>query len=81
MRTATSPTTTRSPGFRCPAIKAALDKGAAVMVTSHLGRPKEGEFKPEDSLAPVAKRLEELLGRPVRLQADYLDGGFPAGPG
>ncbi len=64
-----------------PAIKAALDKGAAVMVTSHLGRPKEGEFKPEDSLAPVAKRLEELLGRPVRLQADYLDGGFPLAPG
>ena len=44
-----------------PAIRTALDKGAAVMVTSHLGRPKEGEFKPEDSLAPVAKRLQELL--------------------
>ena len=46
-----------------PAIRTALDAGAAVMVTSHLGRPTEGEFKPEDSLAPVAKRLGELLGR------------------
>ena len=46
-----------------PGIRHALDKGAAVMVTSHLGRPKEGEFRPEDSLAPVAKRLGELLGR------------------
>ena len=45
-----------------PAIQMALDAGAAVMVTSHLGRPTEGEFKPEDSLAPVAKRLGELLG-------------------
>src|SRR5574339_693520 len=44
-----------------PAIKHALDQGAAVMVTSHLGRPTEGELKPEDSLAPVAKRLGELL--------------------
>ena len=50
-----------------PAIKLALDAGAAVMVTSHLGRPTEGEFKPEDSLAPVAKRLGELLGREVPL--------------
>jgi phosphoglycerate kinase len=41
----------------------ALDAGAAVMVTSHLGRPTEGDFKPEDSLAPVAARLGELLGR------------------
>ena len=46
-----------------PAIQMALDAGAAVMVTSHLGRPTEGAFKPEDSLAPVAKRLSELLGR------------------
>ena len=45
-----------------PCIRMALDAGAAVMVTSHLGRPTEGEFKPEDSLAPVAKRLGELLG-------------------
>ncbi|SAL09054.1 phosphoglycerate kinase [Caballeronia cordobensis] len=57
-----------------PAIKAALDAGAAVMVTSHLGRPTEGQFKPEDSLAPVAKRLSELLGRDVPLVADWVDG-------
>ena len=49
-----------------PAIRQAPDAGAAVMVTSHLGRPTEGEFKPEDSLAPVAKRLSELLGSNVR---------------
>ena len=48
-----------------PAIEMALKAGAAVMVTSHLGRPTEGEFKPADSLAPVAKRLGELLGRDV----------------
>ncbi|MCD6664778.1 MAG: phosphoglycerate kinase [Hydrogenophaga sp.] len=57
-----------------PAIQMALDAGAAVMVTSHLGRPTEGEFKPEDSLAPVAKRLGELLGREVRLVANWVDG-------
>ena len=57
-----------------PAIKMALDAGAAVMVTSHLGRPTEGEFKPEDSLAPVAKRLGELLGRDVALRANWIDG-------
>jgi len=57
-----------------PAIRAALDAGAAVMVTSHLGRPTEGEFKPEDSLAPVAKRLSELLGREVPLVANWVDG-------
>jgi phosphoglycerate kinase len=57
-----------------PAIRMALDAGAAVMVTSHLGRPKEGEFKPEDSLAPVAKRLGELLGREVPLRANWVDG-------
>jgi phosphoglycerate kinase len=55
-------------------IRLALDAGAAVMVTSHLGRPTEGQFKPEDSLAPVAKRLGELLGRPVPLVSDWLDG-------
>jgi phosphoglycerate kinase len=55
-------------------IRLALDKGAAVMVTSHLGRPKEGEFKPEDSLAPVAKRLGELLGRSVPLKREWVDG-------
>ena len=57
-----------------PCIRMALDAGAAVMVTSHLGRPTEGEFKPEDSLAPVAKRLSELLGRDVPLVADWVDG-------
>ena len=57
-----------------PAIQMALDAGAAVMVTSHLGRPTEGEFKPEDSLAPVAARMAELLGRPVPLKAGWVDG-------
>ena len=57
-----------------PAIEMALKAGAAVMVTSHLGRPTEGEFKPEDSLAPVAKRLGELLGREVPLVANWVDG-------
>jgi phosphoglycerate kinase len=57
-----------------PGIRLALDKGAAVMVTSHLGRPKEGEFKPDDSLAPVARRLSELMGRDVPLLADWVDG-------
>ena len=57
-----------------PCIKMALDAGAAVMVTSHLGRPTEGEFKPEDSLAPVARRLGELLGREVPLVANWVDG-------
>lgn len=57
-----------------PCIQMALEAGAAVMVTSHLGRPTEGEFKPEDSLAPVARRLGELLGREVPLVADWVDG-------
>ena len=57
-----------------PAIEMALKAGAAVMVTSHLGRPTEGEFKPEDSLAPVAKRMAELLGRDVPLVANWVDG-------
>jgi len=57
-----------------PAIQAALAAGAAVMVTSHLGRPTEGEFKPEDSLAPIAKRLSELLGRAVPLKQHWVDG-------
>jgi phosphoglycerate kinase len=57
-----------------PAIDMALKAGAAVMVTSHLGRPTEGEFKPADSLAPVAKRLGELLGRDVPLVANWVDG-------
>ncbi|NHZ65486.1 phosphoglycerate kinase [Massilia genomosp. 1] len=57
-----------------PAIAAAIKAGAAVMVTSHLGRPTEGEFKPEDSLAPVAARLSELLGQPVELKQNWVDG-------
>ena len=55
-------------------IQMALDAGAAVMVTSHLGRPTEGQFTPADSLAPVAQRLSELLGRPVPLVSDWVDG-------
>src|SRR5260221_8054906 len=57
-----------------PGIKLALERGAAVMVTSHLGRPTEGELKPEDSLAPVAKRLGELLGREVPVVRDWVQG-------
>jgi len=57
-----------------PAIVQALAGGAGVMVTSHLGRPKEGEFKPQDSLAPVGERLSELLGKPVRVARDWVDG-------
>jgi len=57
-----------------PAIRLALGAGAAVMVTSHLGRPTEGEFNPEDSLGPIAQRLSELLGVPVPLKRDWLDG-------
>ena len=63
-----------------PCIRMALDAGAAVMVTSHLGRPTEGEFKPEDSLAPVAARLAELLGCPVPLVANWV-GGVDVQPG
>ncbi len=57
-----------------PCIQMALDAGAAVMVTSHLGRPTEGAFKPEDSLAPVARRLGELLDRPVPLVSNWVEG-------
>ncbi|MFN4004233.1 MAG: phosphoglycerate kinase [Hylemonella sp.] len=63
-----------------PCIRMALDAGAAVMVTSHLGRPTEGQFRPEDSLAPVAQRLGELLGRDVPLIANWID-GVPLAPG
>ena len=59
-----------------PGIRDALARGAAVMVTSHLGRPTEGEWKREDSLAPVAKRLSELLGRDVPLVRDWVDGAW-----
>ena len=57
-----------------PAIEQALKQGAAVMVTSHLGRPKEGELNPEDSLSPVATRLAELLKRPVPVVKDWVNG-------
>ena len=57
-----------------PAIKLALDAGAAVMLMSHLGRPTEGEFDPAASLQPVANCLSELLGMPVRLEKDWIDG-------
>ena len=63
-----------------PGIAFAVKAGAAVMVTSHLGRPTEGELKPEDSLAPIARRLSELLGQPVRLIANWVDGGFTVAP-
>ncbi len=63
-----------------PAIEMALKAGAAVMVTSHLGRPTEGEFKPEDSLAPIAQRLSELLKRPVPLKQNWT-GGVDVAPG
>ena len=57
-----------------PAIQYALNAGAAVMVTSHLGRPVEGEYKPADSLGPIAQRLGEILGVPVPLKRDWVDG-------
>jgi phosphoglycerate kinase len=64
-----------------PAIEICLAAGAAVMVTSHLGRPTEGEFKPEDSLAPVAHRIAEILHRKVPLISNWVDGGFDLQPG
>ena len=64
-----------------PGIEHALKSGAAVMVTSHLGRPTEGKLAPGDSLAPIAKRLGEMLGRPVRLVQNWVDGGFEVKPG
>ncbi|CAB1370434.1 phosphoglycerate kinase [Denitratisoma oestradiolicum] len=64
-----------------PGIRYALDQGAAVMVTSHLGRPTEGEFKEEDSLAPIGIRMAELLDQPVRLVRNWVDGGFEVQPG
>ncbi|MDR0564418.1 MAG: phosphoglycerate kinase [Azoarcus sp.] len=64
-----------------PTIRHCLDQGAAVMVTSHLGRPSEGKITPEDTLAPVAVRLGQLLGQPVKLIANWVDGGFTVEPG
>ena len=57
-----------------PCLQMALDAGAAVMVTSHLGRPTEGEFKPDDSLTPVAQRLGELMQRDIPVVPDWVDG-------
>jgi phosphoglycerate kinase len=64
-----------------PTIRHCLDQGAAVMVTSHLGRPVEGKLGPEDTLGPVAVRLGQLLGQSVRLVANWIDGGFAVEPG
>jgi phosphoglycerate kinase len=64
-----------------PGIRLALEQNAAVMVTSHLGRPKEGELKPEDSLAPVAKRLSELLGIDVPLISNWIEKPISVKPG
>ncbi|NLY35339.1 MAG: phosphoglycerate kinase [Alcaligenaceae bacterium] len=64
-----------------PAIKMALEAGAAVLVTSHLGRPTEGTLTDKDSLAPVAARLSELLGQPVELVQNWVDGGVDVAPG
>ena len=64
-----------------PSIKYALEGGAAVMVTSHLGRPTEGELHADDTLAPVAVRLGQMLGKPVRLIQNWVDGGFEVAPG
>jgi len=64
-----------------PSIKYCLDNGAAVMVTSHLGRPTEGEVKADDTLMPVAVRMGQLLNKPVRLIQNWVDGGFEVKPG
>lgn len=64
-----------------PTIEYAMKAGARVMVTSHLGRPTEGEFKPEDSLQPVADVMAQKLGKPVRLIQNWVDGGFEVAPG
>ena len=64
-----------------PCIRMALDAGAAVMVTSHLGRPTEGEYDEKFSLAPVAARLTELLGQEVELETDWVDGDFELNTG
>ena len=64
-----------------PGIEHALKAGAAVMVTSHLGRPAEGKLEPGDSLAPIAMRLSEMLRRPVPLLQNWVDGGFKVAPG
>ncbi|HWU85365.1 MAG TPA: phosphoglycerate kinase [Rhodocyclaceae bacterium] len=64
-----------------PGIEYALNGGAAVMVTSHLGRPTEGELRSEDTLAPIAARMSELLGQPVPLVQNWVDGNFAVASG
>ncbi|MGC1443359.1 MAG: phosphoglycerate kinase [Burkholderiaceae bacterium] len=64
-----------------PAVEYCLANGAGVMITSHLGRPSEGELTEKDSLAPIAEHMGKLLGIPVRLQANWVDGGFEVLPG
>ena len=64
-----------------PSIQRCLDQGAAVMVTSHLGRPTEGTVGADDTLAPIAVRLGQLLEKPVRLVQNWVDGGFEVKPG
>ncbi|MDR0996817.1 MAG: phosphoglycerate kinase [Zoogloeaceae bacterium] len=64
-----------------PSIRHCLERGAAVMITSHLGRPAEGTVGPDDTLSPVAVRLGQLLGQPVRLITDWVEGGFDVAPG
>ena len=64
-----------------PAVRLALDAGAAVMIMSHLGRPTEGEVRPEDSLAEVAVRMSELVGVPIGLSRNYLENGVDLKPG
>jgi len=64
-----------------PTITHAMNAGAKVMLMSHVGRPTEGEFSEENSLQPVAAHLSTLLGKPVRLIRDYLDGGFDVADG
>ena len=64
-----------------PSIQYCLDNGAAVMVTSHLGRPTEGSVGPDDTLAPVAVRMGQLLQKPVRLVKSWVDGNFEVMPG
>ena len=67
-------------GASLPAIEHCLKAGAAVMVTSHLGRPTEGQVRPEDSLAPVAQRLSQLLGREVPLVQNWVEDGVRVAP-
>jgi phosphoglycerate kinase len=64
-----------------PAIEQCIAAGAAVMVTSHLGRPTEGEFKPQDSLVPIAARMSQLLKRDVRVIRNWVGGGFTVNSG